>query len=512
MTVPTAISPDRAGSPRLASRRGADWWRWPTAAASGLLLMLAFPPHDLWLLAPLGPALLTLACRGTGVRRGALLGLTAGLAFYLPLLHWAGSVAGPGAWLALAVLQALFSALLGAGLSLVTRRPGWALSSALLWVAVEALRSRVPFGGFPWGRLAFSQTDGPLLPLAALGGAPLVSAAVAVLGCALAALVVARNRELLLAGGAGLGCLAAALLVGVPTAGEQTTVAVVQGNVPRLGLDLDAQRSAVLRNHVEATRELAREVRAGTAPRPDLVLWPENTSDLDPSTNPDVAALITSAVTDIGVPVLVGALVDGPGRFISNSGIVWDPVTGPGARYVKRHPVPFGEYIPLRDLARKITSKVDLVPRDFAHGTSVGVLDVGPARIGDVICFEVAYDGIVRDAVRKGGRLLVVQTNNASFGRSGETAQQLAMGRLRAVEHGRSVLVAATSGVSAVIAPDGRVVDRAAIFTRRVLVERVPLRDQLTVATRLGVWPEAVLSLLGLGALLHAGTTLRRTE
>ena len=473
--------------------------------------MLAFPPHDLWPLAPLGPALLVLACRGTSLRRGALLGLLAGLAFYLPLLHWAGSVAGPGAWLALALLQALFGLLLGAGLSALTRRPGWALSSGLLWVAVEATRSRAPFGGFPWGRLAFSQADGPLLRLAALGGAPLVSAAVAVLGGALAALVVSRNREALLTGAAGLTCVAAALLVGVPTTGETTTVAVVQGNVPRLGLDLDAQRSAVLRNHVEATEQLAHDVRAGTVPRPDLVLWPENTSDLDPYTNPDVAALITRAVTAIGVPVLVGALVDGPGDLVSNSGIVWDPVTGPGARYVKRHPVPFGEYIPLRGLVRRLTTKVDLVPRDFAHGPAVGVLQVGPARIGEVICFEVAYDGIVRDAVRKGGRVLVVQTNNASFGRSGETAQQLAMGRLRAVEHGRAVLVAATSGVSAVIAPDGQVVDRTAIFTRKVLVQQVPLRDQLTVATRLGAWPETVLSLLGLGAVLRAVTTSRRT-
>ena len=494
-------------TPSLAPRP----YRAATAIASGVLLMLAFPPHNVAALAPVGPALLVLACRGVSVRRGAVLGLLAGLACYLPLLHWAGSVAGPAAWLALAVLQSLFTGLLGAGLALLTRRRGWAAWSAVLWVASEALRSRVPFGGFPWGRLAFSQQDTPLLHLAALGGAPLVSLAVALLGGALAALLVARHRELLLAGGLAAIAVAAALLVSVPTGGATTTVAVVQGNVPRLGLDFNAQRSAVLRNHVQATRQLAADVRAGTAPRPDLVIWPENASDLDPFDNPDARALIDGAVADIGVPVLVGALVDGPGRFISNTGVVWDPVTGPGARYVKRHPVPFGEYIPLRDLARKITTKVDLVPKDFAHGRTVGVLDVGPARIGDVICFEVAYDGLVRDTVQKGGRLLVVQTNNASFGRSGETAQQLAMGQLRAVEHGRAVLVAATSGVSAIIAPDGRVTQRAEILTQKVLLQQVPLRDQLTVATRLGAWPEFVLSLLGLGALLVAVLTPRRT-
>ena len=159
------------------------------------------------------------------------------------------------------------------------------------------------------------------------------------------------------------------------------------------------------------------------------------------------------------MPVLVGALVDGPGDQVSNTGIVWDPVTGPGATYVKQHPVPFGEYMPFRDVLRRLSDKVDLVPRDFARGERTGLLQVGPAAVGDVICFEVAYDGLVRDAVRAGGQLLVVQTNNATFGRSAQTAQQLAMGRLRAVEHGRAVLVAATSGISAVIAPDGTLTD-----------------------------------------------------
>jgi apolipoprotein N-acyltransferase len=93
-----------------------------------------------------------------------------------------------------------------------------------------------------------------------------------------------------------------------------------------------------------------------------------------------------------------------------------------------------------------------------------------------------------------------VQTNNATFGRSGETSQQLAMGRLRAVETGRAVVVAATSGMSAVIRPDGRIVARTEVFTRDLLVERVPLRSAQTMATRLGALPEYLLALLGLGA------------
>ena len=476
------------------------------AIGAGLLLLLAFPPIGWWPLAPAGAGALSLLCRGASARRGALLGLLSGLGLFVPLLHWSGAVAGPAAWLALAVLEAAFLAPLGAGLALVGRLRGWPLWAGALWVAEEALRDRLPFGGFPWGRLAFSQGHTPLTPLAALGGAPLVTFAVAAAGTALGALVLRQFRPSAVV---ALAVAGLAVAVPVPTGGVAVTVAVVQGNVPRLGLDAFAQRAAVLEAHAAATAGLARAVRAGRVRHPDLVVWPENASDLDPYTDPQAAATISAAVRDVGVPVLVGAVTDGPGRFVSNRGIVWDPVGGPGASYVKRHPVPFGEYIPLRALARRISARVDRVARDFARGRRPGLLTVGPARLGDVICFEVAYDGLVRDTVRAGGRLLVVQTNNATFGRSGETTQQLAMSRLRAVESGRAVLVAATSGLSAVIAPDGRLQARSQVFQREVLVERVPLRDARTLATRVGGWPELVLALLGgLGAA--AGARSRR--
>ena len=483
------------------------------AVLAGLLLYLAFPPVGAHWLAPVGVAVLALVCRGQGARRAALLGFTTGLALFLPLVEWTATIAGPAALVALAVLQAAFFALLGALLPGVLRLPGWPLWTAALWVLSEALRSRIPFGGFPWGRLAFSQGDSALTPLAALGGAPFVSFVVALLGGVLAwALLQVRTRPLAAVAAtaaAAVGGVGGAALVPVPVAGDPVQVAVVQGNVPRLGLGFNAQRAAVLANHAEATLELAADVRAGRVPQPDVVVWPENASDIDPFRDAAAYELIDEAVRAVGVPVLVGAVLQGPGDGVSNTGIVWDPETGPGDRYVKRHPVPFGEYIPFRPLVRQITSKVDLVPRDFVAGNEVGVLDVGPVRLGDVICFEVAYDDLVRDVVTGGGRLLVVQTNNATFGRSGETSQQLAMGRLRAVEHGRAVLVAATSGISAVISPDGSLVEQAPVFTREVLSAQVPTRDGTTLATRLGAGPELALSLLALGAA-GAGVAARR--
>lgn len=244
-------------------------------------------------------------------------------------------------------------------------------------------------------------------------------------------------------------------------------------------------------NHATATEKLAADVRAGKAKKPDLVIWPENSSDLDPYQYPQAYDRIDQAVKAIGVPVLVGALVDHPTKegYVYNEGIVWDPKKGPGASYTKQHPVPFGEYVPFREQLSKIITRFQRVPRNFYPGDHTGLLKVGPARLGDVICFEVAYDQIVHDTVNAGARALVVQTNNATYGRTGQPEQQLAMSKLRAVEHGRAVVTAATSGISAVVAPDGTVTHRIPEFTQGVVSARIPLRDETTLADRVGAAP-----------------------
>jgi len=513
----TVLTPAPTVRPRVARTHPARW-RGPVAAGAGLLLAAAFPPLSAALLAPIAVAGLTLACRGGRVRGGAWCGLLFGLAFFLPLLHWSATYVGAPPWLMLSGSQAVFLAGLGAGLVLVTRLRWWPLWAAALWVAAEAARDRLPFGGFPWGRLAFSQSGTPYAAFASLGGAPLVTFTVALTGTLLAASATAGGRRRLGLGVAALLVVVSGLLLPLPTAGEgaggpaYANVAIIQGNVPRLGLDAFDQQRAVLRLHVEETLRLAARVAAGLTPRPDLVVWPENSSDLDPYQDAAAARLIETAVRAIGVPVLVGAVLDAGPTRIRNTGIVWDPYTGPGAVYDKRHPVPFAEYIPYRPLARRVSAKVDLVQRDFLAGHRPGVLQVGPARIGDVICFEVAYDGLVRDVVRGGGRLLVVQTNNATFGRSAETSQQLAMSRIRAIEHGRTVLISSTSGISAVIRPDGRVSASTRIFNPATLLARVPLRDRRTVADRVGAGPEELLTLAGLGAVLAAAAAALRAR
>ena len=534
--VGTLTRPDRPTTEAARPAERARWpWRTLLAVAGGLVLVLAYPGHDLVGLAVLGPAALALAVHGQRARSGLWLGLAFGLAFFVPLLSWTGIYVGSFPWLALAGWEAVHLAVLGGATALTSRLRFWPVWTAALWVADEALRGRFVLGGFPWGRLGFSQTEGPLLSLAAYGGVPLVSFAVALIGALLAAAVLALARARREAGtaapqgpaatlravGGSVVLLLAVPLVGMlawlplpggslTAGGPTSTVAVIQGDVPRAGLDFNAQRRAVLDNHVERTLELADAVAAGEEQQPDVVVWPENSSDIDPYTNVDAARQIDRAAEAIDAPILVGAVVEGPGEYLSNTAIVWDPEDGPGDTYVKRHPVPLAEYVPARSFFRFFSDKVDLVRRDFRAGDEVGVLDVGGVRLGDLICFEVVYDGLVDDVVDDGAGMIVVQTNNATFGYTDESAQQLAMSRLRAVEFGRTVVVAATSGISAIVAPDGTITESSQLFTPDVFVEEIAQRSSSTVAQRVGAGPEWALAAVGAGALVVALVLRRR--
>ncbi|WP_419993354.1 apolipoprotein N-acyltransferase [Streptomyces boninensis] len=495
------------------------------AAVAGLALAAAFPPYDVWPLSLVAVAALSLLVHGRTARQGAWYGFAFALPFFIGLLKWL-HVVGWDATIGLSVIQAAFFLFLGAGLAVTSRLPAWPLWAACLWVAEELARDRQPFGGFPWGRLAFANTGSPFTPLAALGGAVLVTFAVALCGALLAAAALAvvrlrqdtsRTLRTALPAAAALVLAAAVAFVGlavpVPTkADDSARIAVVQGNVQQPGMDFLGRPMKILENHAEATAKLAKDVRAGREEKPDLVIWPENSSDLDPYKWPEAYDTIDRAVKDIGVPVLVGALVDHPKKkgYVENQGIVWDPKTGPGKSYTKQHPVPFGEYVPFRDQLSKVITRLQQVPRDFYPGEHNGVLQTGPAKLGDVICFEVAYDEIVRDTVNSGARALVVQTNNATYGETGQPEQQLAMSKLRAIEHGRAVVTAATSGISAIVRPDGTIEQRTKEFTQDVLTTDLPLRDDTTIADRAGAAPEWVLAMVGLVSVAAAIVIGRR--
>jgi apolipoprotein N-acyltransferase len=519
MTTAEVVTGPEAGVPaRVPPVRVPRWPALAMALAAGGTLLLAFPPVGLWWCAPVGVALLAVAVHRRGFWAGTGLGMLAGSAFFVPLLWWTHIVGGIAPWLILSAFEAGYLALAAGAAAwcspLIDRyRWAWPLVTGGLWTAQEAVRDRYPFGGFPWGRLAFSQADSPLLRYAVVGGAPLVTFLVAVAG-GLLAIAFWSPRPLGFA--APTWIAGAVVLVGsgllVPAAtphGPAVQVAIVQGNVPRLGLEFNAQRRAVLDNHVDATLDLAGRVRAGQVPRPDLVVWPENASDIDPliAEDADARARISRAADAIGVPILLGTLLEGPGDHLRNVALVWQPGTGPGDRYVKRHPVPFAEYMPWRSFARMISDRVDLVRSDFVAGDRPGVLRVGPASVGVAICFEVAYDGIVRDTVTGGAQLFAVQTNNADFNRA-EAGQQLAMVRLRAVEHGRDAVMVSTVGISAFVDARGRAFDSTGFNTRAVAVRELTLGSARTLSDDIG--PAAEYMLVGLGVLALAGAGLLR--
>ena len=466
----------------------------------------AFPPVGWWWSGPVAVACLIGAVRGASLPLSWLLATAAHGVLFLPLLEWVRFL-GVVPWLALAALQAVIGGLVGPLVVFVARtvpsRPLWrAVGWVGAFVAVEALRARAPFEGLTWGRLAFGQSDGPLLPLAALGGAPLVSAAVALAGVSLLALADALRRPVAAwRPAAALGALlAAATAVQTPINGPLVEVAAVQGNVPPPGREAIAEDLAVLDNHVRETERLAREVAAGVRRRPALVVWPENASDQDPRTEPLSRERVERAVRAVGQPILLGAVLRDPPDRTSNALLVWGPNGPQASAYRKKHLVPFGEYLPLRRAVEALFPQASsLLPKDFSPGRTVGLLQLNGVPVAAGTCFEVAFDDLPREAVRAGGQILVLPSNNASYGRSAQSAQQLAMARLRAVEHGRSTVVATTSGISALIRPDGRVVARSRLYEPAVLQAALPRRDQLTLATRHGARVEA-----GLAALLLA--------
>jgi apolipoprotein N-acyltransferase len=528
------------------------------AVAGGLILWSAFPDAGVWPAAFLAVAVLNWSLGRDNAWWNFLVGFLFGITFFLPHLWWAHESTETAPWIAVATVEALFLAVFGALWTWVRRAPflrrrGWRLAAAfaVLYVAVEQWRAELPFGGFPWGRLAWAMAGTPTGRAAWLGGTVAVSLLVAFAGVLLALAVAGlvraarrRSRQTQAPGqhsvlpevGRSVGALALGAAVAVvplvlplPTSASAGAVktpegnevydagsdlaedgelwaGAVQGDVGEPGLGAFANRAEVLNNHLEGTYTLAEDY-AGEL---DVVLWPENGSDLDPQTAPDVARGLDEASAAVGAPILVGAqeFPETGGRY--NVLLMWQAGNGVIGRYAKQHPAPFGEYIPMRSFLRLLSDQVDRVTTDMIPGVNPPVVDVpsrlgqGDYRLGTIICFEVAYDEIIRDAVVEGAQVLVIPTNNASFGFTAESTQQLAMSRIQAITTGRAAVQISTVGVSGVITPDGTVVRRTGLFTDDEFVTNLPLRSSITPAVAAGYWPGWVVGGLA-GVLLIAG-------
>ncbi|WP_420175046.1 apolipoprotein N-acyltransferase [Luteococcus sp. OSA5] len=446
---------------------------------------------------------------------GWLFGLGQGLVALL-WVHVIGWYVVPPLLALMALWSGLVALVTVAGARLTTRWMPRAVIAACAWSLAEYGASRVPFGGFGWLRLAYTQVDSPLagwFPVLGVGGVSLV---VALLGNLVLGLFVSRGRARWLA---GVVCLV--LVAGAPVAGrtpaspildqEPVSVGVVQGNVDgSAGPDAMGYARSVTDNHVSQTVTLMARARAGLDPAPDFVLWPENSTDVDPTLDAQTAGLIERAAAVSELPILVGAVMRGPGEDERQTSALWRTVDGEiTARYDKRNLVPFGEWIPLRDQLLPILPVLEQVGAQSVPGTAPGVLDVQlkdgrRLTIGDVICFELAWDSTVYDTVQNDATLLVVQSNNGTYTGTGQPRQQFAITRARAMELRREIVVATTNSLSGLVLPDGSVQARTDEATAAARTFTVPLREGLTPAVRVGPAVELAAALAA-GAVLVAG-------
>lgn len=532
-------APARTAPPRQATRRTRDEFDptpWPLALVcavlGGLCALLAFPPYDLWMLLPVALALLGAALLVRSPWLGAAVSLLWGAAFFIPLTEWASTYAGSMPWIALGVVQALYIVVFGVLARAVMVRRGLGPSSAIvvsaLWVGVETLRSHVPWGGLPWGASGFALADSPLLNLGPWIGMAGMAFVVALLGqlllCGALALLGRRHRGLTGFSGVWPCAVAVAAILGaivvphpVNRAPEQRptmSIAAIQGSMGEIDPISYTMPDDVFENHLAVTHDVIEETEArGTAL--DLIVWPEDSTGFDPRQDPWTAEQLTRASAAADAPLLIGTQtrVGQSGRL--NQSVLYTPDGTTPYEYSKRHPVPFGEYVPHRDLFRLVTDKVDLISLDMVPGQEVGVMDLGGLgqgedTVGVLICFEIAYDNLVRDVVREGAEVVVVQSNNALFGDSHEAIQQLAEAKVMAVVSGRSVVHISTVGHSAIFSPEGRRIDFVDHWEQGALLADVPLRTGITPAVAAGPWIAIVLSAVGGLGVLAALTGDRR--
>ncbi len=469
---------------------------WLLAGLSGALLAVAFPESgdQAWLafvaLVPLLVALEQASWRGAGI-----LGFLAGAVFWLITIPWVaptivryGGVPWPLAALTLAALAGYLALYTAAFCALLARsRPssaaGYVVVAASLWVALELLRTYL-LTGFPWNLLGYSQhANLRLIQIAAATGVYGVSFVVVAVNAALARALLARTRwkEVSIALGVAAGTVVLAVGAGWLVAPERKepsmTVAVVQGNVEQ-GVKWDpAHRGQTLATYGDLTHEAA--LRGA-----QFVVWPETAVPLFRRDDPKWKE-VEAVASDEGVHLLVGA-PDWRGSRPSNSAVMLGPDGRVLGRYDKRHLVPFGEYVPLERFLFFVNVIAGVAIGAFAPGSEATVFSTPAGRLGVVICYEAIFPAEVRQFIRNGAGVLVNITDDSWFGETAAPVQHLVMAKFRAVENHVYLIRGANTGISAIVAPDGRLLGASVLSTRWILIGEVAPRPGGSLYTRYG--------------------------
>lgn len=477
------------------------------ALISAALMWLAFPPVNLGFLVLIAPVPLLWALRRATTRREAVLvGLIYGVAFFGSMLWWIFTL-GAVAWFPLVGVMALYT--LGYALLMYIVR----LWSPLLWWAVavggwalfEFVRSRWPLGGFPWGAAGFPIGTIP----GARGAAQWIGPTgwgVLVVGFAASLVLLAEeeaDRRPLEAMVAIIVILSTLGLVLSPQAeGQVVRVAVVQGNSPCPREHCANEKKLIYDSHLGLTRTIA----PGSA---DLVVWPEDSfgGSFNPTFNPEVAAQMGAEAVRIGAYLLAGGGRSAGPREWDNYNILFAPNGAIVGEYLKRHPVPFGEFVPMRNFL-KFIPQLAQVPRDLRRGEGPIVFPMAVGedsfRLGSVISYEGAFPRYLRSQAKAGAQLMVVATNEGSYGRGPASDQLIEMVRINAAAVGLDAIHAAVTGRSTFIGADGsRSSIQTDLFTAEVLYGAVRVQEsRRTLYAMTGDWLELAAIAGGAAALV----------
>jgi apolipoprotein N-acyltransferase len=262
---------------------------------------------------------------------------------------------------------------------------------------------------------------------------------------------------------------------------------LVQGGVVNLGLEFNSKPQEVFKRHLDQSLSSLKQNEV------DLVIWPENSVDVDVNTSPTVNDSIESLSLSLNTPVLIGAVTkssEGP----RNQSILYN--SKKGQTYTKRYLTPFGEYLPMRSIAEKV-SKYSNQITDFKAGDENVVFDVNKIRFNTLICYELIDDSFVPEAIND---FLVVQTNNATFGDTNQLDQQINIARVRALESGRAIAYVSTTGTTAFITSNGKIDSSLEKFKPATLKDQIIISRGQTYRQSFGhlIEPFAMIVFVGL--------------
>jgi apolipoprotein N-acyltransferase len=487
------------------------WGRALVGAIGGAFIALSYPAFNLWPGIFIGYFLILISIRLLGFFKAFLVGIFSGFAFFGLLLKWLTTYLGPIPWFAGSLMSALiFGAATGFAAVIwrfiATKKFNTAQSFAVafamgaIFTAREFVAGVWPFGGLPWARGGLALVDTYLAKWVYYVDVAGLTWLIVFVTTLIAIRFVEpkpkgigiskRSRLLIptaMACVAFLGIPAVTVLDATGTAGTMK-VAAVQGNA-NAGLFAINPAGSILDKHLKVSKELLATDKGKDI---ELMVWPENSSDLDPNSALEPGVKISEFVTEeLKAPLLFGTKTFRGDDFF-NEVDLWLPETGLADYYHKIRPVPFGEYVPNRPFFMALAPDlIGLIGWDMSSGTRDGIFDLpNGTKVGSLICFEVAFDYLSHDLVKQGAQAIMIQTNSADFGKSEQGVQQAAISRMRAIETGRTVVAVSTVGVSGIYAADGSVITELESFKPGAMVEDIALRNEITPAVMIGGYVE----------------------